>query len=267
MNLDFTKPLIMGILNVTPDSFSDGGKFYSRDAAVGHALKMAADGADIIDIGGESSRPGSDPISLDEELRRTIPIIEIIRSKSKIPISIDTTKSKVAKNAIEAGANIINDISAGAFDEEMFPLAAKKQCPICLMHIKGNPKNMQISPCYNNLINDICEYFKDRIEVALSNGIKRSNILIDPGIGFGKSVEDNLEIIKHLDIFKQFGLPILIGTSRKSFIGKALNLDLDQRLEPTLATLAVCYNKGANIFRVHDVAEARRFMDMCCLLA
>lgn len=253
---------LMGIVNVTPDSFSDGGRFFDCSLAVEHALELIKAGADIIDIGGESTRPGALPVSVDEELRRVLPVIEDVRKKSDIPISIDTTKSIVAKHSIDAGASMINDISAGRFDPEIFSVVASTKVPICLMHMQGLPQTMQINPHYENIISEIHKFLLDAISRATEAGISREQIIIDPGIGFGKTPEDNIEIIRHLDKFLDLRCPILIGTSKKSFIGKLLDLEVDKRFPATLATLAVAIEKGAHIFRVHDIAPARHFLDM-----
>lgn len=253
---------IMGILNVTPDSFSDGGKFLSLEEAVVQAKKMIKEGADIIDVGGESSRPGAEPVSPEGELRRVIPVIQKIREQSDISISIDTTKSIVAAQAIEAGATMINDISAGTVDPEMFSVAAQYRVPICLMHMKGKPQTMQENPYYEDVVGEVKEYLRERIAAAMDFGIKKEKILIDPGIGFGKRVEDNLALLKNLDQFQDLGCPILIGTSRKSFIGEITGAEVDQRLPGSLASLGFAYQKGASIFRVHDVAETKQFLQV-----
>lgn len=249
---------IMGVLNVTPDSFSDGGKFLNLEKAVSHGLKMAEEGADIIDIGGESTRPGSLPVSLEEETQRVIPVIESLAKKIQIPISIDTYKSQIAQKAVEAGAEIVNDISGLRFDLEMAKLAAKYNVPVIIMHIKGTPQNMQENPYYENVIREIKEYFEERINWATSSGINEENILIDPGIGFGKRFEDNLAILKNLKEFKKLDRPILVGLSRKSFIGKILDLPVEERFEGSLGALAYSIMQGANIARVHDVKESVR---------
>ncbi len=216
--------LIMGILNVTPDSFSDGGQYFKKNTAIEHALEMVKNGADIIDIGGESTRPFSDPVSLDEEISRVIPVIEGIRKKSDVCISIDTTKSIVASMALDVGASIINDISAMEIDPLMADVAVKFDCPLIIMHMKGTPKNMQDNPQYESLIPDIKDYLVDRIDFAISKGVNRKKIIIDPGIGFGKTVENNFEIINNLNHFVELNFPVLLGASRKSFIGISLNL-------------------------------------------
>jgi len=253
--LDFSKKTyIMGILNITTDSFYDGGKYISIDKAVKHALKMVDEGADIIDIGGESTRPGAEPISVDEELKRVIPVIEILSKKLSIPISIDTYKAKVAEEAINAGATIINDISGLRFDPLMPEVASKYKVPVIIMHIKGTPKDMQKNPQYDALIPEITEYLRGSIVLAKQAGVEENMIIIDPGIGFGKLLDHNLQIIKNLKEFTQLGKPILIGVSRKSFIGKILNdASPSERLEGTASSVAISVINGANIVRVHDV--------------
>ncbi len=248
----------MGILNVTPDSFSDGGKFDNTEDALTHALTMEQEGADIIDIGGESSRPGAKPVTLENELSRVIPVIERVRNNSDIPISIDTYKSQVAEEALQAGANIVNDISGLRFDEKMVNVVRTRKAPVIVMHILGNPQNMQSNPVYDNVITDLLLYFKERITHLDKSGISQSDIIIDPGIGFGKTVEHNFEIIRELNEFLQLGCPILVGPSRKSFIGNTLDLPPDQRLEGTAAAVTASIMNGAAILRVHDVKEMRR---------
>ncbi len=257
-------PVIMGVINVTPDSFSDGGDFADSGRAIKYALKMEEEGADIIDIGGESSRPGSDPVSGDEELRRVMPVIEGIRKSSKIPISIDTTKSVVAERALEAGADMINDISAGTFDPQILAVAAEAEVPICLMHMRKKPKTMQTGEIvYNDVVSEIAAYLAARIEEAVKAGVSREKIIIDPGIGFGKTVEHNITIINELSRLKELGCPILIGTSRKSFIGKIMGLDNPkERLEGTLLTHYIAIKNGANIIRVHDVAPHKKLLSI-----
>lgn len=258
--LKFDKTYIMGILNVTPDSFYDGGKFFGTEAAIQRAKSIINDGADIIDIGGESTRPGAIKISAEEEKKRIIPVIEKIRKENTdIIISADTYKSEVAKDAIKAGADIINDISGGMFDPDILKIVAENDIYYVIMHIKGTPDTMQNNPAYSEkgVVNDIIEYFSERIKIAESNGIKRDKIILDPGIGFGKTLRHNIEILRDLDKFKQFNLPILIGTSRKSMIGNILNKKPEERLYGTLATVAFSIIKGADIVRVHDVAETK----------
>jgi dihydropteroate synthase len=252
------RTLLMGVLNVTPDSFSDGGLFFDKEKAIARGLKMAEEGADFIDIGGESTRPGSQPLGLDEELRRVIPVIEFFAREVDVPISIDTYKSTVAKKAIEAGAQIINDISGLHLDPFLSQVAAKEDVPLVLMHIRGNPETMQKNIHYESLFSEIIQYLKDSVQRAESAGVDPEQIIIDPGIGFGKTVEDNLLILKNLKEFKILGKPLLLGTSRKSFIGKILNADVTERLEGTLSSIVVGVLNGAHIIRCHDVLQAKR---------
>ncbi|MGQ9882051.1 MAG: dihydropteroate synthase [Armatimonadota bacterium] len=248
------RTVVMGILNVTPDSFYDGGRYAEHGSAVGRALQMVEEGADIIDIGGESTRPGSQPVSEEEELRRVLPVIEAVRARVDVPISIDTTKSRVAEQALQAGACMVNDISGLGFDPRMAEVVAQAGVLCCLMHIQGTPQTMQKNPQYTDVVRDISAYFQERLALAERAGIPRQNIWLDPGIGFGKTVEHNLQILRRLREFTAFGLPILIGTSRKSFIGKVLgDLPPEDRLEGTAATVAVAIMNGANVVRVHDV--------------
>lgn len=250
--------LIMGILNMTPDSFSDGGQFKSHDKAIDHALKMVEEGANIIDIGGESTRPGAEAVQLEEELSRTIPIIEAIRLKSDCLISIDTYKSKVAKAALDAGADMVNDISGLTFDHNMASLVAKRNVPVIIMHIKGKPGDMQKNPNYDNLIKEIKAFFEVQIAIAKKAGIDSGNIILDPGIGFGKRLEDNFEIIRELGQISTMGYPVLLGPSRKSFIGFTLDLPIEERIEGTLASITAGVINGARIVRVHDIRATRR---------
>lgn len=249
---------LMGILNVTPDSFSDGGKFFKLEQAIKQGIKMADEGADIIDVGGESTRPGSEPVPIEEELRRVIPLIEKLTKEIEAPISIDTYKSRVAKAALDSGASMVNDISSLRFDPEMKNLLAEYKAPVVLMHIQGTPKNMQDDPYYVNLIGEIKAYLEESVRMAKEAGIAEDKIIVDPGIGFGKTAEDNLKILKNLKEFLGLGRPLLIGVSRKSFIGKILDLQVEERLEGSLAALAVCIMNGANVLRVHDVKESKR---------
>ena len=250
--------LIMGILNMTPDSFSDGGQFKSHDKAIDHALKMVEEGANIIDIGGESTRPGAEAVQLEEELSRTIPIIEAIRLKSDCLISIDTYKSKVAKAALDAGADMVNDISGLTFDHNMASLVAERNVPVIIMHIKGKPGDMQKNPNYDNLIKEIKAFFEVQIAIAKKAGIDSGNIILDPGIGFGKRLEDNFEIIRELGQISTMGYPVLLGPSRKSFIGFTLDLPVEERIEGTLASITAGVINGARIVRVHDIRATRR---------
>ncbi len=251
--------LVMGILNVTPDSFSDGGLFYNTDEAVNHALQLIENGIDIIDIGGESTRPGAKKISEEEEIQRIIPVVKQIRELSpEIIISIDTTKSMVAQKAIQSGANIINDISGFSYDNKMIDVVRESKVPVIIMHMQGDPSNMQNNPVYNNLIMDISSFFRSTIKLATDAGIKKKQIILDPGIGFGKTVGDNFQLINQLNEFCKLGFPVMIGPSRKSFIGTTLNLPVDDRLEGTAAAVAVGVMNGARIVRVHDVKEIKR---------
>ena len=247
---------IMGILNVTPDSFSDGGRFFDQTDAVLHAFQMVKDGADIIDVGGESTRPGADPVSLGEESRRVIPVIHKIRQKSEVPISVDTYKSDVAVEAIKAGAAIVNDISGLSFDPKMAETIAQSGASVVIMHVKGTPRDMQTDPRYDDLIGEVYEYLAKAVDKAKKSGIKQ--IMIDPGIGFGKTADHNLELINRLHEFKSLDVPILIGVSRKSFIGKILNTAVETRLEGTAAAVTASILHGADVVRVHDVREMRR---------
>ena len=259
--LSFSIPKIMGIVNVTPDSFSDGGKYFSVDDAVNHALKLIDEGADLIDIGGESTRPGSDPVSLEEELRRTIPVIKNIHQQRKdVIISIDTTKSEVAKQALDSGAQIINDISGLTFDEKMFEIAKEYNSGVVIMHIKGNPKTMQENPEYRDVVKDVYDFLLVQSIKAKQNDIDK--IIVDPGIGFGKRVEDNFSLIKNLDYFQSLGYPVMIGLSKKSFIGKALNLDYDQREIGTIILETVSVIKSARIIRTHNVKYCNQLVKL-----
>ncbi|MCL6471300.1 MAG: dihydropteroate synthase [Firmicutes bacterium] len=251
------KTHIMGVLNVTPDSFSDAGRFFERDIAIAHARQMVSDGADIIDIGGESTRPGAEPVSLEEELNRTIPVIEALAGKIDIPISIDTYKPEVAKMALDAGASIINDIS-GLRNEGMIKVAVEHNVPVIIMHMKGTPRDMQLNPSYEDVVAEICDWLDRQAEKAVESGLDRNKILIDPGIGFGKTMEHNLQIINRLAEFKSLGYPIVLGTSRKAFIGKILDLGPEERVEGTIASVVYGITQGANIVRVHDVINVAR---------
>ncbi len=255
-------PRLMGIINVTPDSFSDGGINYRREVAVARAHQMAEEGADIIDIGGESSRPGSDPVDAHEEIKRVVPIIAQISKELDLPISIDTTKSEVARAALDAGAGMINDISGLHWDFKLAEVAAQYGVPVVIMHTRGKPKTMQQNVHYKSLFSEMIRYLKEGISMALSAGIPADQIVVDPGIGFGKSTEDNLRIMNGLFEFSVLGKPILLGASRKSFIGKTLNANVTQRLEGTLATTVFGVLRGASIIRVHDVKENYRALRM-----
>lgn len=247
------RPLVMGILNVTPDSFSDGGRFNRPEIALKHAEALVTQGADILDIGGESTRPGATPVSADEELSRIIPVIEAIQQRLDVKLSVDTSKPVVMREVLALGVDLINDVNAleatGAIE-----LLASANCHVCLMHKKGQPGSMQQKPQYLDVVKEVYDYLASRIDVCVAAGIQRERIIIDVGFGFGKSVEHNLSLIKHLATFKQFALPILVGVSRKSTIGAVLgSRKMSERLEGSLALAMVAYTKGANILRVHDV--------------
>ena len=244
---------IMGILNVTPDSFSDGGQFTTEDAIMQAAGRMIQEGADIIDIGGESTRPFAPPVTAEEEIKRVIPAINAIRQRYAIPISIDTTKAKVATVALDAGADIINDISAMRFDPDMTRLASERHCPIIIMHMQGTPTDMQLKPSYSDVIQETILFFKDRIQALTESGIDRQQIIIDPGIGFGKTLAHNLAILNHAADYQVFGCPVLIGHSRKSFLCSLLGQDLEDRDLPTAVISGLLCQRQVAILRVHNV--------------
>lgn len=247
----------MGILNVTPDSFSDGGEVTDRDAAVKKGLRLIEQGADILDIGGESTRPGSDPVPLEEELRRVVPVVEQLANQTDVPISVDTTKAEVARQSLAAGAAIINDISGLTFDPEMIPLAAETGAGVICMHIQGTPQTMQDNPTYDDVIVDLKNWFQERLQELLSAGIEPGSIVLDPGIGFGKTAEHNLQILSHIREFQDLGYPILIGHSRKRFLSKLLGRDVEERLAGTVGVSIALASQAVEIIRLHDV-EANR---------
>ena len=253
--LDGGRTLIMGVLNVTPDSFSDGGEFFHPDKAVEHARRMVADGADIIDIGGQSTRPGSDPVAWEEELRRLRPVLDKLAGRISAPISVDTFEPKVAEACLELGAAAINDVS-GFRNPAMIEVAARRKAPVVLMHMRGTPKTMQEDISYQDVVEDLKTFFASRVAQVRENGVQE--IMIDPGIGFGKTARHNLEILKRLSEFKDLGLPVLVGPSRKSFIGKMTGDPAGQRLEGTLAAVSVAVMNGASAVRVHDVKACKR---------
>lgn len=256
-NLDLTNPIVMGILNTTPDSFSDGGQFQVVDQAVKYALQMEADGAAIIDIGGESTRPGADDVSLQLELDRVIPIIEKLSSILSIPISIDTSKPEVMKEAVSAGAGMVNDVMALQLDDSEAVLAElDDSIAICLMHMQGLPRTMQQAPSYNDVLNDVISFLKERVESCAEKGISKQRLIIDPGFGFGKKLEHNLTLLANLEYFNKMNLPILVGLSRKSMLGAILNdAPVDKRLFASVTAAVLAFERGAQIIRVHDVKE------------
>ncbi|MCA9731471.1 MAG: dihydropteroate synthase [Deferribacteres bacterium] len=258
---------VMGILNVTPDSFSERENNMDERAAIDKGIAMEADGADIIDVGGESTRPGAVQVTEAEELKRVIPVIEGLASDVRIPLSIDTYKAPVAEAAIQAGATIVNDISGMQFDPGMAEVVKHYTVPIVIMHIKGRPHEMQVNPTYENLMDETYMYFEDRITAAVEAGISRELIIIDPGIGFGKRLWDNYEILQRLQEFRGLGCPVLVGPSRKSFIGKALDLPVEERLEGTAAAVTAAVLAGSHIVRVHDVKEMLRVVQIADLIA
>jgi dihydropteroate synthase len=255
----FEKTLVMGVLNVTPDSFSDGGLFADADSAVEHGKKMVSDGADLIDVGGESTRPGSIPLSEKEELDRILPVVTRLLDEVSVPISVDTYKPLVVDACLKAGAHLINDIT-GLTNQNMRQIVAKYNVPVVLMHMKGTPKTMQQDPVYHDVLGEIKTFFQKQVAVTHKTGIQQ--VIIDPGVGFGKTVEHNLQILKHLGAFKTLGCPILVGPSRKSFIGTITGLSVKERLEGTLAAVTVASMNGANIVRVHDVKECKRALQI-----
>lgn len=251
--IDLPFPCVMGILNVTPDSFSDGGRFLAHDAALERALDLVRDGAAIIDIGGESTRPGSDAVACDEEVRRVVPVVEALAGRVSAPISVDTVKSDVARRSLAAGAAIVNDITALRGDPEMVDVVAESGCPVCLMHMQGQPKTMQEDPRYDDVVDDVLRFLEERMGFALARGVREDQIMLDPGIGFGKTVEHNLALLRHLDRVAGLGRPVVLGTSRKRFLGAILGSEPGERVVGTAATTVVGLLAGAHIFRVHDV--------------
>ena len=248
--------MIMGVLNVTPDSFSDGGEFFATDAAVAGGIEMASEGADIIDIGGESTRPGAEPVSAKEELKRVLPVIEELRAKIDISVSIDTSKSEVASAALDAGASIVNDVTAGRGDEKMLPLAAKRKAAIVLMHMQGEPRTMQKDPHYKDVVAEVADFFRQQYACALECGIDPMAIAFDPGIGFGKTLEHNVTLLKNLERLHVHDRPLVVGVSRKSFLGKLVGTsEMSDRLAPTIAFTSILRARGGDVVRVHDVKE------------
>jgi len=263
--LDLSRPQVMGVLNVTPDSFSDGGDFFVPEKAIARALQMERDGAAIIDIGGESTRPGAEPVSVEDELQRVIPVIEALQSRLRVPISIDTHKPEVMRAAMAAGAGLINDVNAlqspGALQA-----AAETGLPVCLMHMQGDPRTMQANPQYGDVVEEVKMHLRQRLADCEKAGISRDRILLDPGFGFGKTVEHNLKLLARLDELVALGQPVLVGLSRKSMIGKLLGLEIDQRLPASLALAVMAVERGARLVRTHDVAETWQALQMTVAL-
>ena len=256
-----TRTHVMGFLNVTPDSFADRGKHFNKQDAVDHAFKMEEEGADFIDIGGESSRPGSRPVPMDEELRRVLPVIEAIIPRLKIPVSIDSCKPEVARKAVEYGASLLNDIQA-LNHPEMVEIAVKYNLPVVLMHMQKTPETMQLNPGYESVVDEIALFFEEKVNSAISSGLSKEQIILDPGIGFGKTVDHNLNILRSVEKFYTLNRPLLIGTSNKSFIGKILDLSVERRLAGSLATVAWAVLKGVHMVRVHDVGATQNVIRM-----
>jgi dihydropteroate synthase len=258
-NLDFSRrSVVMGILNITPDSFYDGGRYKDASRAIADGAVMVESGAEILDIGGESTRPGSRPVSEDEELARVLPVLRGLRREVNIPLSIDTYKSKVAQAALDAGADIVNDISALRFDAEMISVIAREQVPVVLMHMQGTPRTMQLEPHYDDIVHEVRDFLAARLNEAMDRGVRRAALIIDPGIGFGKTPDHNLTLLRGLPALAALGQPLLVGASRKAFIGKILGVDPEERLEGSLAVAVAAVLGGASIVRVHDVKETVR---------
>ncbi|MCS7336790.1 MAG: dihydropteroate synthase [Verrucomicrobiae bacterium] len=259
----FPRPtIVMGVVNVTPDSFYDGGRFFDKDSAVARAIELEKQGAEILDIGGESSRPGAEPVSATEELRRVLPVIEALVERVKVPISIDTMKPAVARAALRAGASIVNDVAANRFDPEMWHVVAEYGAGYVCVHMQGTPQTMHLNPQYGDVISEIMGFFEDRMERLGKAGVKPEAVVLDPGLGFGKTVEHNLRLLAGLGQFKKFGRPLLVGASRKSFIGRVLGLEPQDRLSGSLACASWAVAAGASIIRTHDVAETAQAVRM-----
>lgn len=252
-SLDLPFPCIMGVVNVTPDSFSDGGRFLAAEDALTQALALVREGAAIVDIGGESTRPGSEPVPAAEELERVLPVIEALADRVGVPISVDTTKAEVARRALAAGASLINDVSALRSDAGMLEVVAEAGCPVCLMHMKGQPKTMQDEPRYDSVVDEVLRFLEERMAFALANGLREDQIMVDPGIGFGKTVEHNLALLRDLHRFTVLGRPVVLGASRKRFLGAILGAEPGERIIGTVVTTVVGLLAGAHVFRVHDV--------------
>jgi len=253
---------IMGILNVTPDSFSDGGKFDRVEAALKHALDMQAEGADIVDVGGESTRPGAEPVSEEQEIQRVVPVIEAIQENSDVLISVDTSKPAVMRAAIQAGASMVNDVNALQADGAV-ECCADLGVPVCLMHMKGEPRTMQQNPVYEDVTGEVSGFLQERARVCVEAGIPNENIVIDPGFGFGKNLDQNVTLFKQLNAICKLNFPVLVGISRKSMLGQILDRPVDERLVGSVAAVVMAYNKGARLFRVHDVAATHDALKVC----
>jgi len=260
------RPLIMGILNVTPDSFYDGGRHYSHEQAVEHGLRLAGEGADILDVGGLSTRPGSSPVAWEEEAERVVPVISELASKLSIPVSVDTYRASVANEAVSAGARIVNDVGALRMDDGMAAVVAGSHAGLVLMHMRGEPATMQKNTHYESLLEEISLYLQERVKEAAAAGIDAAQIIVDPGIGFGKDTKQNLEILKNLEFLRPLKRPVLVGPSRKSFIGRVLGRGEEERLAGTLACVDTAFRKGAEVIRVHDVKETLDFLNMLVVL-
>jgi len=260
--LEADKAIVMGILNTTPDSFSDGGQFNSSETAINHALKMIQEGADIIDVGGESTRPGAAAVSVEDEMERVVPVIKALREQSDVCISIDTSKPEVMRAAVRAGASLVNDVNGlreiGALD-----VCAELDVPVCVMHMQGEPRTMQESPCYDDVLEDVKSFLQERINECVTAGIRQENIIIDPGFGFGKTLQHNLQLLQQLDEFEVLGMPVLVGLSRKSMLGLILDSPVEQRLHASVAAAVLAWTKGAKIFRVHDVKPTVDALKVC----
>ncbi len=260
-----SRPRIMGIINVTPDSFSDGGRFLSPDAAYDHAMRLIDEGADLLDVGGESTRPGAEPVATDEELRRTIPVLERIRRRTAIPLSIDTYKAVVAQAALESGASLVNDVSGTTFDPDMAEMVARYDAGLVVMHIQGTPRTMQTEPRYDDVVVEVRDWLARMAARSAAAGVTK--IIVDPGLGFGKTPEHNFKLLKHVDTLAALGYPVMIGSSRKSFLGRPFEAPPDDRLEGTLVSNILAVQKGAAILRVHDVKAMRRAMAIASHIA
>ena len=256
------RPLVMGVLNVTPDSFSDGGRYLETEAAVAHGLRLAQEGADVVDVGGESTRPGAGPVAEQEELNRVLPVVERLAAELRVPLSIDTSKAEVARRAIEAGAGFLNDVTALAGDPGMAEVAAASGVDVCLMHMRGTPRTMQEDPRYGDVVAEVAAFLEQRLQFATGRGIAEERIWLDPGVGFGKALEHNLELLRRLDEIVALGRPVLVGASRKRFIGALTGKPEDQRLGGSLAAALIAMERGAAMLRVHDVAATRDAVDV-----